>query len=203
MVRVAVVSALGLVLVASGCSAPREGEGEDQDETDDLGATAADALTGSQFACAVSQVAGNVQFAGVVVCWAAALATEGAASPVCVWLSSAGVTAASLANGAAQCVTGCGGNGQVCQSVARSLEAPTGYARTSARITNVGCNARGDYAAEADVCGAGLNRLYPRGTREASRCVPGTPTGFWALSPQQRAYLRDRANCRARGFSGD
>ena len=73
-------------------------------------------------------------------------------------------------------------------------------ATTTARIANVGCNSRGQFVSEADVCGLGMNRIYDVNAPESRACKAGKPTGFWALSSAERAYIRNPANCAARGI---
>jgi hypothetical protein len=153
---------------------------------------------GGQLACAVSQVVGTAALVGTVACWGVAVTTAGAPAPICIWMSTAGVTAAKVANSTAQCVTGCGLAGKVCAGVVDQFNQPR--IPTTARIHNVGCTKRGEFVAEADVCGLGLNRIYARDSKEGRTCRPGKPTGFWALSDSERAYIRDRRNCAARGF---
>ena len=156
-----------------------------------------DALSGGELACTISKVASGAALVGTVLCWVTTPASGGSHVPVCVWMSTAGVTAAKLGNTAAQCATGCGLAGAACKNVAQS------FARrsvTTARISNVGCNARGQFVAEADVCGLGMNRIYDIKAPESRACKVGKPTGFWALSTAQKAYIRDPANCTARGI---
>lgn len=169
------------------------------DEPPAAASSTADELTAGELACTLSKVASGGALVGSVVCWVGAAYTAGGASPVCVWLSSAGVTAAKVANGAAQCATGCGLAGAVCHDLASTLHG--GRIPSRARAVNGGCTRGGWYAAEADVCGMGLNRSYARDAPESRACVPGVPTGFWALSNAERAYVRDPAHCSARGFT--
>lgn len=197
----ALVAAVPLVIVglsAGGCSAevgPEDAEGAipivaAPDES-------SEALNVGELACTVSKLASGAALVGSVVCWVATPASGGTHAPVCVWLSSAGVTAAKLASGAAQCATGCGLAAAACQNLTQSF--PRRHT-TTARIANVGCNERGQFVAEADVCGLGMNRIYPVGANESRACKVGTPTGFWALSSSERAYIRNPANCVARGI---
>jgi hypothetical protein len=148
----------------------------------------------AQLACTVSVAAGVATLAGAAVCWVAAPG----AGPACTVLGSAGLTAARITNSVGQCVAGCGLTGAACASVARLF---SGTRLADVRAAHVGCNVRGDWVAESDVCARGLNAIYPRGTAEARACVPGRPTGYWALSAAERAYLRNPNNCVARGFT--
>jgi hypothetical protein len=198
--RNALSVALPLVVAAlcsQGCSAEVEAEAAGDDPpVADAPDESAEALSGGELACAVSKAASGAALVGAVACWVTTPASGGTHAPVCVWLSSAGVTAAKLANSAAQCATGCGLAGAACENIAQSFAR---RATTTARIANVGCNARGQFASEADVCGLGMNRIYDVNAPESRACVVGKPTGFWALSSTERAYLRDPRNCAARG----
>lgn len=187
---------LALVVVGQGCSA-EVGSEEPSTSPSTTPDESAEALSGGQLACTVSTIASTGAFVGTVACWIGAAYSGGAASPVCVWLSSAGVTAAKLANGAAQCATGCGLAGAACQNIAQSF---SGRAPSTARIVNTGCTKGGFFSAEADVCGLGLNRFYARDAPESRQCVVGKATGFPALSDSEKAYIRNPANCKARGF---
>ncbi len=195
---VAALPLLVVALCAQGCSAELEPElGGDDFPAVEAPDESSDALRAGELACTVSKVASGAALVGTVACWATTPASGGAHVPVCVWLSSAGITAVKLGNTAAQCATGCGLAGAACQNIAQS------FARrsvTTARISNVGCNARGQFVAEADVCGLGMNRIYDVGAPESRACKVGERTGFWALSSAQRSYIRDPANCAARGI---
>ena len=192
--------ALGLLVLGSitGCADPSSLEDLEANEpmvaasmdtsVDELSRNAA-----GEVLCTLSKAAGAAALVGSVVCWV----VTPAAAPACAMLATTGVTAAKLTNVAGMCLTGCGLAGNVCRSVASIFSGPR---LLDLRIHNVGCNARGDYAAERDVCAQGLNRIYPRGTPEASRCVAGQPTGFWALSAAERSYIRDQRICAARGL---
>jgi hypothetical protein len=107
-----------------------------------------------------------------VICWISAVVTEGAAAPVCVWLSSARVTSAKIANGAAQCATRCGVAGAACENIAEMWSARK---TTSARIVNDGCTKGGFFSVEGDVCGLGWNHLYSVDAPESRKCVKGDP----------------------------
>jgi len=193
----AVTLSAATTLLGLGCSAEvTEHAPDDLPSVDGLDETS-DALRGGGLACTVSKVASGAALVGSVVCWVTTPASGGGHAPVCVWLSSAGVTAAKLANTAAQCASGCGLTGAVCEDIAKSFAR---RATTTARISNVGCNSRGQFVAEADVCGLGMNRIYDVAAPESRSCKAGRPTGFWALSAAQRAYIRDPANCAARGI---
>jgi hypothetical protein len=185
-----------LVVVAPGCSAEVDPEAEDPGPASSE--ESSEALSGGDVACTLSSIASTGALVGSVACWVGAAYTGGTASPICVWLSSAGVTAAKVANGAAQCATGCGLTGAVCKDISRTFGGAN--IPTTARVVNAGCTKGGWYAAERDVCGMALNRFYARDAPESRQCVPGKATGFWALSDQDKSYIRNPANCSARGF---
>lgn len=196
------LSAILPLVVAALCSQGCSAEVEAEDTGDDVPVVdapdeSADALSGGELACTVSKVASGAALVGSVVCWVTTPASGGTHAPVCVWLSSAGVTAAKVANGVAQCATGCGLAGAACQNIAQSFARRS---TTTARIANVGCNSRGQFVSEADVCGLGMNRIYDVNAPESRACKVGKPTGFWALSSAERAYIRNPANCAARGI---
>lgn len=196
-----ILSAITLATVTTlcglGCSAEVTEEAPDDLPSVEGLDEASEALSGGELACTVSKVASGAALVGSVICWVTTPASGGGHAPVCVWLSSAGVTSAKLANTAAQCATGCGITGSVCQNIAQSFAKRS---TTTARISNVGCNSRGQFVAEADVCGLGMNRIYDVNAPESRSCKVGKPTGFWALSSSEKAYIRNPANCAARGI---
>jgi hypothetical protein len=189
-----------MVIALSACASEDPAALAEREANEPSGApdgVAVDEITRSsaaQLACTVSIAAGVATLAGAAVCWVAAPA----AGPVCAVLTSTGLTAARIANSVGQCVTGCGVTGAACASIGQLF---SGTRLADVRAAHVGCNVRGDWVAESDVCARGLNAIYPRGTSQARGCVAGRPTGYWALSSAERAYLRNPANCVARGFS--
>jgi hypothetical protein len=197
-----VVAVAVVTFTVVGCTgADYEEPGTSADDSDlpsDVGASE-DALSADagKLACTVSSVASGVATVGTIACWVSAAYTVGGTAPVCVWLSSAGVTGAKLLNGAAQCATKCGVVGAACSNI---KEMWTARKPSTARIVNTGCTKGGFFAVEGDVCGLGFNRLYSVDAPESSKCVTGKPTGFWALSQADRNYIRDRKNCAARGL---
>jgi hypothetical protein len=191
---------LVLALALSACAPEDPAAVSDPEANEPSGApdgVAVDEITRSsaaQLACTVSIAAGIASLAGAAVCWVAAPT----AGPVCAVLTSTGLTAARITNSVGQCVAGCGVTGAACSSLGQLFSGPR---LADVRAAHVGCNVRGDWVAESDVCARGLNAIYPRGTSQARGCVVGRPTGYWALTSAERAYLRNPANCMARGFS--
>jgi hypothetical protein len=186
------------ILTIVGCAGTDGTSETDPTTTPDVGGEAQELAAGNDtLACTIGSRASAAAQIGSVACWTAAAFTAGAPTPVCVFLSSAGVTAAKIVSGAAQCATNCGITGAVCTNI---KEVWTKRNTSTLRLVNGGCNKNGEFSVMADVCALGLNRIYSVNAPESRSCVKGKPTGFWALTDRERNYINDKSNCVARGI---